>query len=313
MTAPAGRDAGGRVRVPADVERPDRILAGLTARQLAILAAAAVILWAGYAATRHVLPAAVYAVFAASAGVAAVALAVGRIEGTSVDRFLAAAVGHWRAPRRLVPSADPLPAGPAGLGDLTGPTPAPLRLPVGGIDGAGLVDLGADGKVLVARASATAFSLRTVAEQEAMVAGFARWLNSLSDPVQIVIRTEPVDLRPAIDGLRHTAPGLPHPQLETAARDHARFLTDLAGGGLLARQTLIVLRHAGTDAAVDTLTRRAGDAAATLAAAGVNLEVLDRPQAAGLLARALDPANPQPLPPSPSDAPVRLTTDRSEP
>jgi len=36
----------GRVRIPADVDRPDKLLAGLTARQLAILAVAAVVLWA---------------------------------------------------------------------------------------------------------------------------------------------------------------------------------------------------------------------------------------------------------------------------
>ena len=51
----------GRVRIPADVERPDKLLAGLTARQLAILGVAAVVLWAGYAATRHVVPAVAFA------------------------------------------------------------------------------------------------------------------------------------------------------------------------------------------------------------------------------------------------------------
>ena len=35
------------VPIPADVERPDKILAGLTARQVAIAAVAAVIIWAG--------------------------------------------------------------------------------------------------------------------------------------------------------------------------------------------------------------------------------------------------------------------------
>jgi len=49
-----------RVRIPADVEREDRILANLTARQLAILSVAAVLLWAGYTATRHLVPIAVY-------------------------------------------------------------------------------------------------------------------------------------------------------------------------------------------------------------------------------------------------------------
>ena len=52
------------MRIPADVERPDKLLAGLTARQLAILAVAAVALWAGYAATRHLVPPAVFGVVA---------------------------------------------------------------------------------------------------------------------------------------------------------------------------------------------------------------------------------------------------------
>ena len=43
------------VPIPADVERPDKILAGLTARQVAIAAVAAVIIWAGFQASpaRH--------------------------------------------------------------------------------------------------------------------------------------------------------------------------------------------------------------------------------------------------------------------
>ena len=36
------------VPIPADVEMPDKILAGLTARQVAIAAVAAVIIWAGW-------------------------------------------------------------------------------------------------------------------------------------------------------------------------------------------------------------------------------------------------------------------------
>jgi Ca2+-binding RTX toxin-like protein len=42
----------GRVRIPADVDREDRLLAGLSARQLAILGTAAVVLWVAYAATK---------------------------------------------------------------------------------------------------------------------------------------------------------------------------------------------------------------------------------------------------------------------
>ena len=96
--------AGSRiVRVPADVNRPDPILAGLTARQLAVLAATGAALYAAHAATRTELPPTV----AAGAGVvvagAVLAVATLRRDGIGVDRLLLAAVRHWRSPRRLVP------------------------------------------------------------------------------------------------------------------------------------------------------------------------------------------------------------------
>ncbi len=300
----AGRDKdAGRVRIPADIDRPDKLLAGLTARQLAILAVTAVALWVGYAATRRLVPVAAFGAVAVPVAVAAVSLALGRFEGVPADRWLAAAWRHRRAPRRLVPAPDGIPAAPLFAAGLAGPAPAPLRLPVAGVAADGIVDLGGDGLALICRASAVTFALRTPAEQEALVAGFARFLNSLGEPVEIVVRAEPVDLYPTIAGLFEAAPGLPHPALEAAARDHAGFLAELAERrDLLAREVLVVLRqapqannarsnNAGADAA-GRLHRRAAEAAAALGAAGVTLAVLDGPAAAGCLARALDPAGP---------------------
>ena len=54
-----GKTGAGCASRPTSSE-PDKLLAGLTARQLAILAVAAVALWAGYAATRHLVPPAAY-------------------------------------------------------------------------------------------------------------------------------------------------------------------------------------------------------------------------------------------------------------
>ena len=52
--------------IPADIKRPDKILAGLTARQVqAVLTVAAVIIWAGFEATRRLVPLPVFAVLAA--------------------------------------------------------------------------------------------------------------------------------------------------------------------------------------------------------------------------------------------------------
>ena len=123
------------MRIPADVERPDKLLAGLTARQLAILAVTAVALWAGYAATRHLVPPAVFGVVAVPVGAVAAMLALGRFEGVAADRWVAAAWRHHRSPRRLVPAPDGIAPAPAFLGAGCRPAgrlPAPLRLPVAG-------------------------------------------------------------------------------------------------------------------------------------------------------------------------------------
>jgi len=288
---PAERDAArnrGRVRIPADVEREDRLLANLTAHQLAILAVGAVVLWAGYSATRHVVAPAVFGVVAVPFGALPILLALGSFEGVAADRWVRAAWSHHRAPHRLVPAPDGVAPAPAFAG-AAGPLPTPLRLPLVGIRADGIVDLGVDGLALVCRARAVTFSLRTLTEQEALVAGFARFLNSLGESVEILVRAEPADLAPIIDALLGAAPELPHPALEAAARGHAQFLSELAGHrDLLRREVLIVLRQAAGNDASGRLHRRAAEAAAALGAAGVSLVVLDGPAAATCLARALD-------------------------
>ncbi len=307
MSPATGRrrdEDSGRVRIPADVDRPDKLLAGLTARQLAILAVAAIALWAGYAATRHLVPPAAYGAVAVPVAAVAALLALGRMEGVPADRWVLAAWRHRRSPRRLVPAPDGVPAVPSFLAKADGPhpqaLPAPLRLPLAGIDASGVVDLGPDGLAVICRASAVTFGLRTPAEQEALVAGFARFLSSLADPVQVLVRAERLDVGPAIDALLDAAPGLPHVALERAARDHAAFLADLATSrALLRREVLVVLRQpmgqpAGQASAEGDrsgrLLRRAAEAVTALGAAGVSLSVLDGAGAISVLGRCLDPA-----------------------
>jgi hypothetical protein len=233
----------------------------------------------------------------------AVLLALGRVGGMPADRLAWAAWRQWRSPDRLVPAPEGVPSvpgfvpgfAPGFVGAPAAPLPAPLRLPMVAIDDDGLIDLGADGLAVICRASAVSFSLRTPPEQEALVAGFGRYLNSLSDPAQVLVRAEPFDLAPVIAELEHTAPGLPHPGLEEAAREHARFLVDLAATrDLLRREVLVVLRQpmesgAPATGASDRLRRRAEEAKAALAAAGVTLDVLGGPEAGACLTRALDP------------------------
>ncbi|MGH9284526.1 MAG: PrgI family protein, partial [Acidimicrobiales bacterium] len=204
-----------------------------------------------------------------------------------------------RAPRRLVPA----PEGVAGVADWAGasagPAPAPLALPAADLGDDGIVHLGPDGAALVCVASSLNLALCTPAEQQALIGAYAGFLNSLSEPLQILLRAEPVDLAPTITALREAAGGLPHPALETAAREHAAFLGELADRGeLLRRQILVVLRQPAAPGRRDGsgvgtwLRHRAKDAAAALAAAGITLTPIAGADAAGVLARAADPHNP---------------------
>ena len=116
----------GSVPIPSDVERPDKILAGLTARQVAIAAVAAVIIWAGFQATRHVMPLPAFAALASPVGLAAIALVIGERDGLPLDRLLMAAWRQRRAPRRLVTAPEGIPAPPAWTAP-PGPPPRPRR------------------------------------------------------------------------------------------------------------------------------------------------------------------------------------------
>src|SRR5262249_33351362 len=97
---------------------------------------------------------------------------------------------------------------------------------------------------VVAVASTVNFALRTPAEQQAVVACLARYLHSLTAPVQILIRAERLGLSEQITALRQHAASLPHPALEAAARAHADYLAHLPDRyDPLRRQVLLVLRE----------------------------------------------------------------------
>ena len=300
-----------RVRIPADVDRPDRILAGLTARQIGLLAGPAVVLWAAYAATRRLVPLPVFGALAAPVVVAALVVAFGRRDGLGLDRLLAAALRHASEPHHLVPAPEGVAPAPAWAGQSPAPRPAPLQLPVDRVTDGGVIDLGTQGSALICQASAVSFALRTPAEQQAITQTFARWLNSLAAPVQVLVRSRPADLGGQVSVLSHAAGGLPHPALERAALSHADFLGQLVETrDLLARHVLIVLRDpAGGADAGGRLRRRAEDATTALAAAGIILTVLDATAADSCMRGALDPWAPHP---ACSDSSASVVTGRVE-
>jgi hypothetical protein len=285
-----------RVRIPADIDQPDRLLAGLTARQLLILIVAAVPAALLFAMARLLVPLPVATALAAPPLLVGVALALGRRDGVGLDQLAIAALRQHLAPARLVPAPEGIspPAAwhqPAVAGQ---PPVAPLRLPARDLDPTGLVDLGPDGTALLCQASTVNFALRTPAEQQALIGAFANVLHALTAPVQIVIRIDRADLDIHLHTLEQTAGGLPDPALEAAARQHARFLGELAGRrDTLRRQTLLVLRDPAPPAkAAPVLQRRADELAGLLGACGITLSVLDGARAAAVLARAFDPEAP---------------------
>jgi hypothetical protein len=267
MSAYDTRTAGSyAVRIPADVDMRDRVLGPLTARQLAILGVTGLVLYAAWAATRAFLPIPVFLALAIPVASCAAILALGQRDGISMDRMLVAAIRQRVAPRHRVSAPEgvrPAPAwltsqtaatstgrgGRNGKGKGTAPmreeiSPSALRLPAEAITDTGVVDLGTDGLAVVAVASTVNFALRTPSEQEALVGSFGRYLHSLTAPVQILVRTERLDLSGQITELLARAGGLPHPALEAAAVEHADYLAQLGEQtDLLRRQVLLVLRE----------------------------------------------------------------------
>ncbi len=295
-------------RIPADVEREDRIAFNLTARQLAILAASVVVAWLLASAARLLVPLPVAMGLVVPVLAVGVVVALGQRDGLSLDRLALAALRQARTPRRQVPAPEGIQEPPAILAHISaGPRPAAMAVPVGGIGPDGLVDLGRDGAALVCQASTVNFALRTQAEQEALVAAFARVLHALVGPVQLVVRADRVDVAGLVAELDQAAGGLPHPALERCARDHARFLGELARRRDVLRRTwLLVFRDPIGAGAGVRLARRAEEAAALLAKASVTLTVLDQPTAHAVLDGALDPNAPHA--PRPAATP-RASTD----
>jgi hypothetical protein len=285
-----------RASIPADVEAPDKLIYGLTARQVAILATAAVIaygLWRGLTRLHLPLPVVVFALIPIM-GVAA-GLALGRRDGLSLDAWFLAAILHRRTPKRAVAAPEGLIAAPAWA-----PTPVPnpgkrqpaptvLRLPAHAIGEAGVIDLGGNAATMVA-ATTVNIGLRTGGEQYALLGAYARWLNSLTGPVQVAVSTQRVDLSSHAIRISDAAATLGDPNLADAALDYAEFLLDVAARSdpLWRTVTIVCTTPGGKGADIEAL-RRGEHTASALAALGVDTRVLNGAAATAVLTAAVDP------------------------
>jgi hypothetical protein len=294
-------------KVPADFDAPDRVLYGLTARQVAILAAAGALLWLAYQAATPTVPAVVVAIAALPVGGLAVALALGRRDGISMDRWIAAALAAARAPRRLVAAAGGVPTAPTwapeprtaaadattvrralGTGKAAVAPVAPLRLPAHRIHASGTVDVDG-GRIAVTAATTVNFDLRSAGEQHALVDGMGRWLNSLSQPVQIVVSTRRVDMSTLAQQVEQRLDSLPHPALADAAAGYAQFLRDLAADRDPLDRQVLIAHQVGPHSDASVARRAAEQTARALTGLGATTRVLSGGQVTDALVAACDP------------------------
>ena len=311
------------VQIPADVTREDVLIGRLTARQLAAAAVTAALIYLQW---RLLGPGRVgwFALAAVPVALLGVVVVFGRRDGVALDVFAWAALRQWAALRGLPrePITDRSTSGRWGFAR----RPVRVGLLVRGVhpvgsDGVGVLDLGRDGAAVVCAVAPVNLSLRSPDEQDAVVAGFARWLHSLSAPVQILTRTQPLNLSGPLQRLHQAAPYLGNDALSGAAYDHAAHLAAMGEhADLLHHEFLIVFRDptplpksppqpahppawsrsrgvgvgvgvAGTAyrAAAETLRRRAAEAAALLSPLGLRVTPLDAAQAALVLNSATAP------------------------
>jgi hypothetical protein len=283
------------MRLPADVEMEDRLAWGLTARQLIILALAALLAYALFSAAASALPLPLAAGVAAPVGLLGVALAFGRIDGMSGDRVALAAARHIsQSPRRVAAPDGPPESQP---GEPPQPRVSLLHTPVRTIHESGIVECSDGSSALLLAANGTSWALRSSEEQGALAEAYGRWLNSLVEPAAIFVRSEPVDLARQAEAIEQAASELPGAALQACARTYAAFLIELAsaGEGLRRRQIVLVLatRIKGGGPARAELERRAAETEHLLRAAGAELTTLDGREAAALLLDALEPPGPE--------------------
>jgi hypothetical protein len=170
-----------------------------------------------------------------------------------------------------------------------------LRLAVESIEHS-VVRLGTGEHRAVLEVGGGASLLESEQRQEAILAGFAAFLNALTFPVQIVVRAVPVDLLHYVAAVeeraRQTLPGV----LAGLAHDHAAFVQSLARQRtLLERRFYVVVpaesarrtrwsdifgrhaastRQAETEAAMRQLTHRCEEVAYQLARCGLHVRRL---------------------------------------
>jgi hypothetical protein len=190
-----------KVRVPADTDLPDTLVAGLTAHQLLLAApGVATVLVGGLLLTLGIVP-----VWTALVGLVVVAVSIGVVltnpDGMTYDRFVIARLRHRRASRLEVMVQPPSDL-PVWVAAAQQPEKAVgLDLPWGGLDHEvpALVPLGRDesgselGEALVLALSPLDVRSMDEGEVAKVVVALESWLNSLDCEAQVLVSARPCD------------------------------------------------------------------------------------------------------------------------
>ncbi|MFY7070254.1 PrgI family protein [Nocardiopsis changdeensis] len=271
-------ETGWRGRIPADIDRPEPLVFGLTARQCLMITPALAGAWGTYLLLRDHLPWWVLTATVVPVLGVVIALALGEKGGQGLEKLAVQAARWVVAPKHLVaaPSGQ-VPARPRWAPRTRrAPRLEPLRLPVSAITPEGVLDLGGRCAVVIA-CTTLPFQLSSTRERGQVLAAFAGVLDALTAPVQILVQRRTADLGPLAEMIRANTAHLPHPALADAAHGHADFLHEMAATHELSHQQVLVVVTATGSArrAGAALVRAARDTAGRLAAIGVRTQVLD--------------------------------------
>jgi len=99
----------------------------------------------------------------------------------------------------------------------------------------------------VLEAQSVNFALKSEAEQEAIMAGYRAFLNSLSYPIQVVVRVLPTDVEAYLAGVRERFAGRGSEALRRLALDHEAFVRRLGRERTLLERRFYVVVPAGLE------------------------------------------------------------------
>lgn len=278
---------GRGVIVPADIDLADRVLWGLTVRQVALLAPVALGLLAAWRSLLGAVPILVLLIATAPIAALALALALVKVDAVGLDR-LAWAAAH--GPRGRVAAGEPRSEARSVLTAMLGRSrqsePRPVTGPVRRLRPDGVVDLGPAGAAIGLDVGFVNFTLRSSAEQAALVGAFARLLNSVDAHIQVQVTSRPVDLSGHLQALADRTARLEDERLASAAAAHTAWLGRLTAGRSLLRREITVVVRAGRAEAAEYA---AGQVEAAAQAMGVTAARLDAAELAARCRYAIDP------------------------